>query len=234
MKDKKKRLGGPLTASEQLLASSFGEFHTNHVQERKAAKDAQLRSQRSVSSELADISGVSLRRTIAGRRRRGDKGPVKDVEVTVEGVPERFGLKAAFSKRTSAKNDAVPKHIISAAKSIFNQGASGGTKRSPDKAYEDLLPQICNDWKSRMLVTPTKIKEWFAAWTTELKKTTRAVAAARRDSAPDEPQVPDEQQASEIAAELWRESQQEGIIAVAQEGLDSHADPRSMVDQDHS
>lgn len=223
---KKKSLPGPSSATEHIMASGFRVFHTKHVQDAAADEAEMLRKQRSVSSDLADVAGVKLSRTISGRRRRGDTRRASEVEIDVEGVPSNFGLNPGFAKRTNARKDIVPAHIIAAAKAIFNQGAYGGTKRSPDKAYEDLIPQMEKDWRSRLLVTPTRIKEWFSAWTTELKKSTRATAAARAESASDLLAVPDEQQADNIAAEIWRESQQDAIIAVAEEGL--AASPSSL------
>lgn len=208
----------PSNSRERMMESCFREFHTKHVQSAAFEEAERARTQPSMSSQLEEIASIRLSRSVQGPKRRGDTSPAVAVNVEVSGASEQFGFVSGFAKRGNSKKDVIPTRIYSAAKTIFDQGASGGSKRSAEKAYTDLLPQMAACWRSRMLVTPSKIKEWFSSWSTSAKNSKQAANIAEADQA-----AADEDRSHDVANDIWRKAQQQACIDITREGVAAQA-----------
>lgn len=159
------------TALESRIGSTYDDFNNAAGRKAAAAEERKRASQRSVSEELQKLSSVALAPLeIRTKKKKGqDEGDI--VQFHIPGADSMFGLVEGFALRTNQKKTVVPKRILRRARAIFDEGgASGGSKRSPEQAYEDILKAgDLDDWRHRVAVDATRIKEWFSQWAVAAK-----------------------------------------------------------------
>lgn len=220
------------TSRQKVMTAGFQQFLTSHIESQKAEDEARRRERRSVAAEVAEIKDVQMVRQVVGTKRKG-MSQVPSVNVAVSGAIDNFGLKAGFAKRCNQKKDVIPSDVIKEIRAIFDVGVAGGAKRSPDQAYNDLLKgRLATNWKCRLLVTPSKIKELFSSMSTIAKKRhkksdseTAAASSASEPFSEASTSIAElvNVESEVMAARIWRESQQQELISIVNDAVDTSA-----------
>ena len=162
----------------QALTDGYSRFMNQHTVSTEAAEHSRRARQGSVAAAISSVADVKISTTILGRASAGQKErPV--VTNDIGGAGSLFGLCSGHARRRNEKSQYIPVVIAKYCKRIFDLGATDNIKRSAYQVHQDLCKSDAfrRDWYALVLVTPTRIKDWFKQWTT-IKKATQRVAAA--------------------------------------------------------
>lgn len=178
---------GGVSALEKVIASSVDAFHVDRVAASEAEMKALRQGQNEVAFDLNLLGDVQLTREVYGAKRKG-VATVRNAILPIPGAKANFGLKKGFAHRENQKKSAVDRRIIQHLESVFKLGITG-SNRSPAQTCQDMVGGIlAKDWKSRVLVNETFIKEKFSSWAAARKKAmkegkSRAVESTAEQSA---------------------------------------------------
>lgn len=162
----------------QALTDGYSRFMNQHTVSTEASEHIRRSRQVSVAAAISSVAGVQISTTTLGRASAGQtERPV--VTNDIGGAGSLFGLLSGHARRRNEKSAYIPVAIVKYCKRIYDLGATENIKRSAYQVHQDLCKSDAfrRDWYALVLVTPTRIKEWFKQWTTT-KKATQRVAAA--------------------------------------------------------